>query len=230
MFRHITTGSVAGRDAEHDRQPVRRHSRLVGECEGAFWRRTDRQEMRRILLAARRYELAGRQPGRRNGPLGHVALEVLELLGNLVDFRTGRLEPAILTMMRRLRRSRDAVVRALAALRAHGFADWLRRFERIEANGPGPRVRQIVNAYRLALPPRAARLLAPGVPLSDDFAQDLADRRVAVAEMKASLDLDELALVEVDDGPLARALAGLGRLVSERESTKRPEIQATLFP
>ncbi|ESW70561.1 hypothetical protein X773_28200 [Mesorhizobium sp. LSJC285A00] len=55
--------------------------------------------MRTILLAVKRYELAQRQPGARSGPLGSVAIEVLELFANLVDFRTGRLDPAIDTLM-----------------------------------------------------------------------------------------------------------------------------------
>jgi len=59
-------------------EPVRRHSRAVGRCEGVFWRRTDREEVRRIVMAARRYELATRQPGARNGALGSVALEIVE--------------------------------------------------------------------------------------------------------------------------------------------------------
>ena len=76
-----------------------------------------------MVLAAKRYELAGRQAGRRRGPLGHVGLEVLELLANLVSYRSGRLEPAITYLMGKLKRSKDAVVRALAALREHGFLD-----------------------------------------------------------------------------------------------------------
>jgi hypothetical protein len=108
-------------------------------CEGAFWRRTDRQEVRRVVLAARRYELAGRQKGRRRGPLGHVGLEVIELLANLVSYRSGRLEPSYAYLMAKLRRSKDAVHRALTALREHGFLDWLRRHEAIElVEGPGP--------------------------------------------------------------------------------------------
>ena len=97
------------------RQRVRRHSRLAGRCEGVFWRATSRQEVRRVVLAARRYELAGRQPGKRSGPLGHVALEVLELLGNLVSYRTGRLDPSLDTLMRLLRRSRAAPSSGFAA-------------------------------------------------------------------------------------------------------------------
>ena len=39
-----------------DRIPVRRGSHLAGRCEGTFWRATCRQEVRRIILAARCYE------------------------------------------------------------------------------------------------------------------------------------------------------------------------------
>jgi len=215
-----------------DRIRVRAQSRLAGRCEAMFWSRTDRQEVRRILLAAKRYDLAGRQSGRRNGPLGHVALEVLELLGNLVSYRTGRLEPAIFTLMRKLKRSRDAVVRALAALRSHGFLDWLRRYEPVEREGPGPRLRQVSNAYRLSLPARAAQLLGrwgQPVPLPDDVLHAQAERQQAVETHKAGLGLADLPGFVVDDGPLARALAGLGRLVQERESASRTESSLGAF-
>ncbi|MBP1807597.1 helix-turn-helix domain-containing protein [Rubellimicrobium aerolatum] len=199
---------------------MRRGSRLVGTCEGAWWRRTDRQEVRRVLLAAKRYELAGRQAGRRRGPLGHVGLEVLELLANLVSFRSGRLEPAITYLMGRLKRSKDAVVRALAALREHGFLDWLRRHEKVDlVEGPGPRVRQVSNAYRLSLPPRAARLLRhllSDPPLPEDVAQEREDRAAWVREHKAALPLSELPLVEVQDDRLARVLGELGRAMEAR--------------
>lgn len=112
---------VGGPEPQRARAPVRRQSRAAGRCEGVFWRRTDRQEVRRIVMAARRYELATRQPGARSGALGSIALEIVELFANLVDFRTGRLEPSLDTLMRMLRRSRDAISRALKALRAHGF-------------------------------------------------------------------------------------------------------------
>ena len=213
-----------------DRAPVRRHSYPAGRCEGAVWRRTDRQEVRRIVLAARRYELVGRQAGRRTGPLGHIALEVLELLGNLVSYRTGRLEPAIDTMMRKLKRSRDAVVRALAALRSHGFLDWLRRYEPTEREGPGPQIRQVSNAYRLSLPARAARLLGrwgQEVPLPDDVVQHAHEQQAAQSAYRAALPLGELPGFVVDDGPLARALSALGRSVQERESAGRTEPQTT---
>ena len=83
----------------------------------------------------------------------------MEFFVNLVDFRTGRLEPSIDTIMGKVRRSRDAVVRALKALRAHGFLDWLRRYEPTGNEGRGPQVQQASNAYRLSLPEKALRLL-----------------------------------------------------------------------
>ena len=232
MFKSI--GAALGQPSMRpDRVQVRRHSHLAGRCEGVFWRRTDRREVRRVVLAARRYELATRATGRRNGALGHVALELLELLGNLVSFKTGRLEPSVAYLMERLKRSRDAVVRALQALQAHGFLDWLRRYEPTGCEGRGPQVRQVSNAYRLVLPPRAARLLGPqgeAVPLSDDLLQELEARRQELAAIKGALPLDELAVLEVDDRPLGRLLAELGRLVQERESGRQTESQAKNFP
>jgi hypothetical protein len=199
---------------------VRRGSRLVGTCEGAFWRRTDRQEVRRVVLAAKRYELTGRVAGRRRGPLGHVALEILELLANLVSHRSGRLEPSYAYLMQKLRRSKDAVHRALLALREHGFLDWLRRHEKVElVEGPGPRVRQVSNAYRLSLPVRAARLLGhllSAPPLPDDVAQEREDRAAWLVAHKAGLPLSELPLVEVEDDRLARVLGELGATVDAR--------------
>jgi hypothetical protein len=226
MLQHVTTalgGPVRGRG----RVPVRRQSRLAGR-EATFWQRTDRRAVRRVLLAAKRYELVTRGAGRRNGALGHVALEVLELLTHLVDYRTGRLEPAIDTLAAKLRRARSAVIVALAALKTHGFLDWLRRYEPTGREGRGPQVRQVSNAYRLALPPRALRLLGihgKDAPLPDDVAQEQQERREGLAAIRAALPLDELPLLEVDDGPLGRLLAELGRRIQQRESARRSVTQ-----
>ena len=107
------------------------------------------KEGAKIVLAARRFELVTRQPGARSGALGFVALEVLDFLANLVDWKTGRLDPSLDYIMGRLKRSRDAIVRALSALRAHGFLDWIRRYVPTGNEGRGPQVRQTSNAYRL---------------------------------------------------------------------------------
>lgn len=207
--------------------PVRRGSHLAGRCEAVFWRPISRQEVRRICLAARRYDLVGRGAGRRNGPLGHVALEVLEMLGHLVSYRTGRLEPSLEYLTRMLRRSRDAVVRALHALKAHGFLDWLRRYEPTGREGRGPQVRQTSNAYRLSAPARALRLLGrlmQAAPVPEDVLDSHELRRSEMASYKAGLPLDELPFIEIEDDRLSHLLAQLGRSVQERESARRSEL------
>ena len=210
-------------------QPVRRGSHQAGRCEALFWQPTSRQEVRRVVLAARRFDLLGRKAGRRNGPLGHIALEVLELLAHLVSYRTGRLEPSVAFLMQKLRRSKSAIYHALHALKAHGFLDWLRRYEPTGREGRGPQLRQTSNAYRLALPAQALRCLgrllqAPPLPEDVSHAQELqASERAA---HRASLPLDELPLVEVEDHRLGQLLARLGRSVQERESGQQTESQA----
>ena len=225
MFEQIGT-VLEGAPAERERTPIRRHSRAAGRCEGVFWRRTNRQEVRTILLAAKRYELAQRQPGERSGPLGSVAIEVLELFANLVDFRTGRLDPAIDTLMSKLRRSRDAIVRALKNLRAHGFLDWLRRYEPTGNEGRGPQVKQASNAYRMSLPDRARAFLGRwGVapPLPDDHVQAEAERMAVIEAHRASLNVEGRTLFDVGDNPLGQALARLGKAINLRESARQTE-------
>ena len=178
-------------------QPVRRGSHRAGRCEGQFWKPISRQELQRIRLAAHRYELAGRRAGRRNGPLGHIGLEILELLANLVSYRTGRLEPSVAFLMQKLRRSKSAIYDALNALRTHGFLDWRRRYEPTGREGRGPQLRQTSNAYRLSLPARALRLLGrlmQAPPLPDDVHHARELQASEMAARRASLALDELPL------------------------------------
>lgn len=184
MFEQIGKGLVGaldgwGRERTHP-HPVRRDSLERGHCEATIWRPTNWQEVQRILLAAKRFERIERQPGCRNGPLGTVAIEVLEYLVHVVDFRTGRLEPSIDTMARRLKRSKSAVVQGLANLWKHGFLRWIRRYEPTGNEGAGPQVRQVSNAYRLLLPECGERLLGQHSlppPLPDDFEHARSVRR-----------------------------------------------------
>ena len=233
-FRHIAT-TFTGRPPKARRapDPVRRGSRRAGTCEAGFWGKTSRQDVQKILMAARRYELTYKLPGRRNGPLGGVALELLSLFANLVSFRTGRLEPSLNWICDKLRRSRDAVVRGLNALREHGFLEWMRRFEPTRHDGRGPQVRQVSNAYRLSAPKRAMALLGrwsgrPSLPDDDGIARD--DRKAIEANHIASLDLSSFAAFQLGDTPLGRALAQMGQALDLRESAKRTESQSTSYP
>lgn len=212
--------------------PVRRRSHFKGRSEGQIWRPTTRQDVQKILLAAKRYELAERQKGERIGPLGSVAIEVLEFFVNLVDFRTGRLEPSLDTIMGKVRRSRDAVVRALKALRAHGFLDWLRRYEPTGNEGRGPQVQQASNAYRLSLPEKALRLLGrfgKAPPPPDDHIAARAARLAELDAYRAGLPLDERALFDTGDNSLGQALARLARSMKQRESAKQTESPSDLL-
>lgn len=73
------------------------------------------------MRAAEVYDRAGKRKGAWNGALSHVALEVLRTLLRRIDYRTGRLDPSLTTIMADPARSKGAVVRALALLRDHGF-------------------------------------------------------------------------------------------------------------
>lgn len=228
MFEQIGTVLERVLEEKRARVPVRAHSYERGRCEGVFWRKTSQQEVRRILFAAKRYERIERRPGRRCGPLGSVAIEVLEYFANLVDFRTGRLEPSLDTLMRRLKRSRDAIVRALKNLRAHGFLDWLRRFTPTGNQGRGPQVRQASNAYRLSLPERAKQFLGRWdrpQPLPEDCEHALEVRKAELDQYRKSLSREDPALSGIEDDGLRQSLALLGKNV-KRESARRAESES----
>ena len=215
-----------------DRNPLRRNSRRKGTCEASFWRGTSRQDVQKVLMAARQYDRAKKEPGKRNGPLGGIALEVLALFANLVNFKSGRLDPSLDYITEKLCRSRDAVVRALKALRDHGFLDWLRRFAPAPNEGRGPQVRQVSNAYRLRAPKHALALLGrwagrPAAPDDDQAARK--DRAAMEAEHVETLDLAGLAVFKIEDSDLAKALALMGKAIDLRESAKRTEFQSTSF-
>lgn len=219
--------------AERCPTPVRRHSHIRGRSEGRIWRPTTRRDVQAILKAAEKYNEAGlREKGERSGPLGSVALDVLRLFVNLVDFRTGRLEPSISTIMDRLGRSRDTIVRALKNLRAHGFIDWLRRYEPTGNEGRGPQVQQTSNAYRLSLPEKARQFLgrfSKAPPLPDDHSAAQEARAAELDGYRKSLPLDGLALSEAGDTALGRALAALGKAIQKREYDNQTESPSNLY-
>ena len=211
-----TIGAVLGgptpRAAGH---PVRRGSRLAGTLRGRVvapypaGRGAPRAAGRQALRAGR---AAGRAEAR---PLGHVALEVLELLANLVSHRSGRLEPSITYLMGKLKRSKDAVVRALAALREHGFLDWLAGTRGGGAGGrAGPS--RAPGEQRLPAEPARAGGEAPGAlallvpPLPDDVAQEREDRAAWLREHKAALPLSRAALGRGRGRPAGAGAGGAG--------------------
>lgn len=107
-----------------------------------------------MLEVARDFDdLERRKGGAR--PLGPNGLAVLEiLLGRRgrkripIDFKTGKLFPAIDTIVQAANLCRVTVVRALARLRAHGFLRWVRRSRKTGNDREfGPQREQTSNAY-----------------------------------------------------------------------------------
>ncbi|MDG6079733.1 hypothetical protein E3U23_11090 [Erythrobacter litoralis] len=147
-------------------QPVWRNSYTEGTFEDRIWRpindgstRGGKRWTSALLKAARAFEIKTRtkrrevEPGARNGELGEVGLEVLRYLYELVDYATGRLEPAIATIASEIGRSYSAVHDALRRLRRAGFLQWIRRSRPIDKPDPyGPQVEQVSNAYALLAP------------------------------------------------------------------------------
>jgi hypothetical protein len=151
-------------------QPVWRNSYYEGQLEDRLWRpvglgkqRGTRRGASRlagaVMKAAKaldrrtRIERKAKTPGLRNGALGEIGIAVLEALYSLVDYATGRLEPAIATLAERTGYSYSAVHNALGRLRAAGFLKWIRRSRPTENKGEaGPQVEQISNAYALTIP------------------------------------------------------------------------------
>lgn len=194
-------------------QPVRRNSYYVSDRRSsALWRPlgANNRDARRLiaarLKAAEYYDRRHKRPGKWNGPLGAIGLEVLRELYRIVDFRTGRLEPAIATICERVRRSKQAVVDALARLKQHGFLDWVRRSEPTECEGAGPQVRQITNAYGFGLPESAAawvrKILGNGPAPDCELARKEADR-AEVEAMLATASIAEQVDYLVDNPQLA---------------------------
>ena len=154
-------GAKGRRPGRQTGQRVHRYSRTEEGREGRFWQPFNPKNVARFMQAAEKYDRLKRLAHRRernnreNGAIGHVGLEVLRELLRLIDYKTGRLDPAIATLALRIGRSIAAVVDALKRLKAHGFLDWLRRYVPTgNAGMRGPQVKQTSNAYRLMLPPQ----------------------------------------------------------------------------
>jgi hypothetical protein len=206
-------------------QQVHRDSKPIGSVEAGLWKPTDMGARDRALEAARLYELAHKRKGRRNGPLGHVGLEVLRALWNVVDFSTGRLEPSLQWLMEVTGRCRDAVVTGLKRLARCGFVHWSRRFEYTGERGfRTPQVKQVPNAYALTVPEDAAALVPARVERAEarsatpaDYRLTLAHRlKVAMSAATRPYRADHYR--DPSKMPLSKSLKRLGEMLAESES------------
>src|SRR4051812_28853673 len=177
-----------------------------------------RKQAAKLWHKARRWDRETRQPGRHGGVIGRTALTTLyTLLFDLLNHKTGRLDPSLDAIAAKAGCCRRAVVDALARLRDLGLLAWRRRCEETRDAEGRFRLRQKTNAYGLLPPsqwigyrddtpppPDPAMLGAPE-PLPDPI-------EAAVAELTQGQRRATLAALEADPRDrLALALAGLGR-------------------
>jgi hypothetical protein len=205
-------------------QPVRRNSRMAEDLyrgwesrwtrKGMTWR-----EKHELVKAARAYDRANKKPGARHGPLGPIAIELLEELCYMAVSNDGRLYPTLDWMQQKLRRSRDTVVRVMRALADAQILQWIRRLVPVEDDGKGwgrgPRVKQTSSVYRIQLPARLRKFVRRKPPAADE-----AHRK---AEMRATIEahIREEAADRLDAIPAvarANAKAASDRRKLDRES------------
>ncbi|OJW72773.1 MAG: hypothetical protein BGO57_16135 [Sphingomonadales bacterium 63-6] len=166
-------------------------------------------------------------PGAKNGILGQVALDVLDALYNrFLDYKTGALEPAIMTIAEAVGHSYSAVHRALKRLREAGFLHWVRRTRPSETEGEaGPQVEQISNAYALLVPDKIEALvrhLIGKAPVPSDVSWDRSQRRAEFKDMLASLSAkDFLADFWRGDSLAGETLAKIAAAIDRHEVQSR---------
>ncbi|MEH3103419.1 MAG: hypothetical protein PGN12_05890 [Sphingomonas phyllosphaerae] len=145
-------------------------------------------------------------------PLGLHGLRVLEaLLGRhgkiAIDFKSGRIDPALDTIASAAGVSKTTVVRALERLKSLKILDWIRRTEKTGRDGLfGPQRRQVSNAYFFtpeALPARVAQRLR-------DLLARKRLQRTGTAPATSPVAAAEPACPDLRD-TLARIKAGIAR-------------------
>lgn len=234
-------------DSPRSGEKVWRNSYYEGQIEHRIWRPfgigrqagTKRGGRRLAALTLRfakalekrsRLERQKVTPGVRNGVLGDIGIRVLEAMLDLVDFASGRLEPAIATIAESAGCSYAAAHEALCRLRKNGFLQWIRRSRPTENKGEvGPQVEQITNAYALLIPDgvkELAQRLGGNAPPPDDAVHR---RRADADEVAAMLAGQTIEAGHLDfwtgDRLLGETVAALARALDrqERESSKKRE-------
>ena len=203
-------------------------------AEPVKWQRMPKKAAVKLWHRARDFERRTREKGRQDGVLGRNGLAVLHaMIFDCLNYASGRLDPAISTIARLAAISERSAARGLAALKAAGVLNWLRRCKGEVENGRFT-LRQESNAYAI-LPPSQWRGYTPPAeaptpeqgtwgdhpPLPDAVTAAALERSAGgtVAGMVRELESDP-------DNPLAAALARLARAMEARESGSFPGLPA----
>ena len=210
------TGSERGHD-----QRVWRESYDVGDRRAQVFTRIDdgspagaKAWIEAMIRVAREYSLFAPKRRGTQGIFSQATLRVFEelLRGHWVEFKTGRIDPALSQLQKATGLARSTVQRALETLRTSGFLSWVRRSEvRDDADGGGRRRKQVTNGYFLRaadLPKNALRRLHQLVqagrrrraanPLTAPETAPAAAQRPADPELAALLDRIEEGLDRPD--------------------------------
>lgn len=192
-------------------QRVHRLSKHAGEREERAWAQHNRfadSEHNARMRSLEAFEHATRLPGKRNGGVGHIGIEVYRFLLRRRCRKTGRLDYAHAYIAKAIRRSVSAVREALARLQAHGFLDWYRRTSPVDDPKPGGQVvEQISNAYLLLLPPDAAELVHRMLRRPHGMLKRVIEQRTR-AERLAKMTTEEV-LGLATDAKLSNALKSM---------------------
>ncbi len=195
--RRVRRGSI---DVDDPKARVWRAIHTGTKAGGLRWRDT-------LLKVAREYDQVGKTTGRW-GALGPHAREVLQALLDLIDFRTGRLEPSYDKLMAMTRFARSTIASALRRLRAHGFLDWVRRSRLVDKpNGELAR-EQTSNAFVFDLTRLPRHVL--------QRFRDLLGRRDRAAEGEPiAAGVSPAAPLTIADPELAATIARVRALIDE---------------
>jgi hypothetical protein len=175
---------------------------------------------------ARHFERQTRQPGKQDGALGRNGLAVLHtLIFDILNYATGRLDPALETIAHKACISVSSVKRGLAKLKQWGLLHWIRRAAETRDEKGRFCLEQDTNAYGL-IPP--AQWLGfrdapePPPPEPDTWGATPPLPSVleqATEELRHGGDRAVQAILESDpQDEFAHLLANFRRLVVEREA------------
>lgn len=236
VMRHPRGSEGGGITRRRTFQPVRRNSYDVHDARAKVFRPIAGGEVAsalrwrdKLVQTAQEYDDHHKEHGSRLGPIGDTGIRVLHtLLTRCCDFKTGRCEPSIETLMRYTRYARATVVHALARLRKHGFLDWVRRTRKTEnERGEGPQVAQETNAYFFELTRLPGRVFKRFKQLLGGRAAAQAERQRQKDEARreaelAATPLSRLgtALAGETDSELAALLDRLGEAIEARDRAK----------
>jgi hypothetical protein len=145
-------------------------------------------------------------PGKRNGALGAIGLEVLRCLLRLRGRKDGRLDPTYQWIADKIHRSRSAVGEALDRLKTCGFLDWIRRCVPIENAEPDEQQgEQISNAFILLQPPTVRECVRRMLRKPSEFVRAVAEKLARQKRLDTATVDDVIA--EVQSAELRAILA-----------------------